>query len=715
MRKIFTAKVHWALAATCTAFFLYCLTLCRQVYPGDNGELATAAALLEIAHPPGYPLLMCLGRIAVWLLGFWSPILALNLVNAAFGAVAIALLCQCLIALDDDQRISSRITSAATSLVFAFGATAWSASTHFEVHALNLFLLTALALAALHAVSAASIRLLILADFLFGLSLCNHLSAVALSPLLLAAHWQLRSFHSLRAVSIMLAAILAPLCLYFYLPSRAPFVEALTWSGLDSFDKVRDHVTAAAYRQYLDAPAAADLLPFVRLILSRLCHDGVLLAAPLAAIELISLWKRRRWLAVGLVLSISANLVLAFVYAVPDIEPYLLPSLLSVTLLIGLFLNALMKRAYRLRIAVPSVALAAAVASCFTNYSRCNLSSRTIAADYGATLLNSAPARSLLLCASDYTGFPAIYLRYVEGVRPDLDVFGKLPTEARLQERLEFFAPRSFFEIAQAHDLITTRLSRPLVFTREPLAIVDDQFLAHDDFAAAGLLTSKSPFAVSSSDGLTNAREYLRRDYYDFKEAATAISVMLLAAERETETAPELAGRLRKRAIEIATKLDNFALSNELSSYLIRIGAFYDARKLLEYALASPTLRSGQAHRLRAPLGSVSFDLGDLDRAEDIFNLRIEVDPADPHARYHLLAIRAERLYPSGLTSELASIYRQMLDIYPHQYEIVFRLGLMQLALGDSIGAHRLFEQCRSVGHRSAEIDSLLGTLTTAP
>ncbi len=708
---------EWALpvGTGVVAFAAYAITTCPTVYPGDNGELATAAALLEISHPPGYPLLMCLGRLAVWIGGFLSPILTLNVLNAAFGAVAIALLYRCLIALADDQRTTSRIIAVVTSLLFAFGATAWSASTHFEVHALNLFLLSALALAAIHAVRAASIRHLILADFLFGLSLCNHLSSAALFPLLLAAHWQLRRSHSLRAISLLLSAFFAPLLIYLYLPVRAPFAEVLTWSGLDTFVEIRDHVTAAAYRQYLDAPTFADLLPFARLILSRLSHDGVLFAAPLAAIGLISLWKRGRWLAVGLLMSIGANLVFAFVYAIPDIESYLLPSLLICALLIGVSLNALAARTQILKYVITILTTAATIASCLVNYGRCDLSSRSIAAEYGTAILKEAPPQSLLLCASDYSGFPAIYLRYVEGVRPDVEAFGKLPTQARLQKWLELSAPSSFFEIAQAHDLITARLSRPLVFSREPLAVVDDQFLAQDDFVNAGLLTSKAPFAVSSSNGLSHAREYLRRNYYDTKEAATALTVMLLAAERESETAPELADRLRRRAIEIATKLDNFALSNELSSYLIRIGALYDARKLLEYALASPTLRSGQAHRLRAPLGSVYFDLGDLDRADRAFKQRILVDPADPHARYHLLAIRAERLRPSGPTVELSSIYRQMLDIYPRQHEIVYRLGLTRLALGDSTEARELLEQCRAFRYRTAEIDSLLAPLTTAP
>ncbi len=715
MNRVLKFDSLWPFAVAGTAFALFCLTLCRVVYPGDNGELATAAALLEIAHPPGYPLLMCLGRAAVWVFGFLSPILALNLTNAAFGAGAIALLYQTMLSLSDEERGISRIIAAATSLLFAFGATAWAASTHFEVHALGMLLMAAFVFCAITAVQSSSIRHLILADFLFGLSLCNHLSAVALFPLLLAAHWQLRKLHSLRIVSLMLPIFLAPLLLYLYLPFRAPLAEVLTWNGLDTFAKVRDHMTAAAYRQYLDAPGFADLLPFGRLLMTRLCADWIFLAAPLAGLGLIALWNRRRWLAVGLCLSIALNLAMAFFYTIPDIESYLLPSLLISALLIGVSLNALAARTRIPRYVIPLVTIAAAIASGLANYQRGDLSSRTIAAEYGTALLSEAPPQSLLLCASDYTGFPVLYLRYVEGLRPDVEVLGKLPTQARLQARLDLPASSPFFEIAQAHDQLTKRLSRPLVFTREPMAVVDDQFLSQDDFASAGLLTSKALFAVATSNVLTRSHDYLRRDYFDTKEAATAIGILLLAAERESKSTPELAERLRKRAVEIVTTLDNFALANELSSYLIRIGALSDARRLLESALVSPTLRLQQAHRLRAPLGSVYFDLGDFARAETTFSRRIEVDPTDPHARYHLLAIRAERLRASGSTSELAATYRQMLDIYPRQHEIVYRLGRALLALGDSTEARGLLEQCRAARYRPVEIDSLLGLLPTSP
>ena len=53
------------LAVFLVAFAVYSGTLCPTISAGDSGELATAAAQLGIAHPPGFPLWTLLGRTAV--------------------------------------------------------------------------------------------------------------------------------------------------------------------------------------------------------------------------------------------------------------------------------------------------------------------------------------------------------------------------------------------------------------------------------------------------------------------------------------------------------------------------------------------------------------------------------------------------------------------------------------------------------------------------
>jgi len=43
------------------AFVVYAVTVQPSVPPGDSGELISAASVLGVAHPPGYPLYMLIG------------------------------------------------------------------------------------------------------------------------------------------------------------------------------------------------------------------------------------------------------------------------------------------------------------------------------------------------------------------------------------------------------------------------------------------------------------------------------------------------------------------------------------------------------------------------------------------------------------------------------------------------------------------------------
>ena len=61
------------------AFALFAATAARTVPLGDSGELIAAAAALGVAHPPGYPLYVLLGHLALAVplavIGFWPQLM----------------------------------------------------------------------------------------------------------------------------------------------------------------------------------------------------------------------------------------------------------------------------------------------------------------------------------------------------------------------------------------------------------------------------------------------------------------------------------------------------------------------------------------------------------------------------------------------------------------------------------------------------------------
>jgi len=67
---------------------LYASGACPTVYVGDSGELVTAAAMLGIPHPTGYPLYVLLGHLWTVLLPIGEPAWRMSLFSAACGGAA---------------------------------------------------------------------------------------------------------------------------------------------------------------------------------------------------------------------------------------------------------------------------------------------------------------------------------------------------------------------------------------------------------------------------------------------------------------------------------------------------------------------------------------------------------------------------------------------------------------------------------------------------
>src|SRR5215510_4781276 len=72
---------HVAVGVMLAAAVLYWQTAAWDIVVGDSAEFTTIALTGGVAHPPGYPLLMLLGRLFSWL-PFGEPAFRVNLVSA---------------------------------------------------------------------------------------------------------------------------------------------------------------------------------------------------------------------------------------------------------------------------------------------------------------------------------------------------------------------------------------------------------------------------------------------------------------------------------------------------------------------------------------------------------------------------------------------------------------------------------------------------------
>ena len=120
------------LAVFLPALALYIATVAPSLPTGDSGELITAAATLGVAHPPGYPLYVWVGRLWLALLPWGSAALKLNLMSSVAGALAAGL-----VALAVRRLSQSALAGLAAGWLLAVSAPQWNNSIVAEVFAPN--------------------------------------------------------------------------------------------------------------------------------------------------------------------------------------------------------------------------------------------------------------------------------------------------------------------------------------------------------------------------------------------------------------------------------------------------------------------------------------------------------------------------------------------------------------------------------------------------
>lgn len=323
-----------ALAVAVVAFVVYAATaapgLSWEHNGADGGDLAAAVAVWGVPHPPGYPTYVLLGRLWSTLVPLHDVAFRLNLFSAACAALTTGLVFLIILRLcrDGEQAVPDRpayVAALAGALGFAFSAVFWSQAVIAEVYALNALFVAGLLLAVLAA-------RLDLAFLVLGLGLGNHLSLALLAPSL-ALLAPRRPRLGLRS----LAALLAGLAVYLYLPLAAARQPAINWGNPGTAEGLAWMLLGGPYRSYLFglpwAELPSRLSAWAGLIVRQLGWPGVALA-------LLGLWgmfeqapgRRRAW---ALVLAFALYSLYALGYRTADSFVFLIPAFLIAALWLG--------------------------------------------------------------------------------------------------------------------------------------------------------------------------------------------------------------------------------------------------------------------------------------------------------------------------------------------------------------------------------------------
>lgn len=382
------------------------------VTTGDAGELAAAASVLGVSHPPGYPLYALVGKAFGLLFPFGAWTHRMNALSSVLCAGALA-------SLNDALKRWGFPGPARWGALAVLGlSAAWQESmTVAEVFSLHAFLAALLLWLCAHerAVQPGPAAAL---GLVFGLSLGNHQTMVLILPALLLTPG-LRA----RAVASAAAGALLGLGVYAYLPVRAGASPPLDWGHAVT---VKSFLHVLLRRDYgslsltTEGAAAGGLPEFARQALRGLSFLG---AVPFA-LSLAGLWAwpaeaglPRRVAAAWLLAAGPAFLMLgrpAFdAQSAGVLERFALLPLIGAALLTAAFLQRCGPLSSLAAVAVAGLSLAAVPSrSARASY---------LAHDYGRSLLDTLPPGAVFVMdGGDDTFYSLAALRWAHGLRPDL-------------------------------------------------------------------------------------------------------------------------------------------------------------------------------------------------------------------------------------------------------------------------------------------------------
>jgi len=468
-------KSQWILAAILfgLSLWVYVRTLCPTVGPFDSGELISAAYVLGIPHPPGYPLYVLLGKLFTFL-PFGSIAYRVNLMSAFFGAVTVMMVFLIVYKLqslhlgksmnqEPKAKLRALLSPIVAALMLVFSPLLWRQAVIAEVFTLNAFFVALMVYVLLvwhEKIAAFRVKNstqnsvlkpaahLNLFAFLFGLSLCNHHTVILCLPAFLYFIWRtVRVGQSAsKTVKIMSASqyltmavfFLIGLSVYIYLPLRSlqnPVLDSGNPENLKNLIRVffRSDYGAFALSKLESLSSFSLGLSIFQIFdfLRSLFRNFGFLGFGIGLLGFLESLRKRllvSWLLVLIFLFSGVGFVL--LSNVPKeclmrqyvLEKfYLLPSLIF-SIWIGICMTTILEnlRIKHLSYFITAIFLILPFSLLVANYPRLNESRNYFAYNYGQDLLRTLEPNSIFIVSDDTALFTLYYLQYVEGVREDV-------------------------------------------------------------------------------------------------------------------------------------------------------------------------------------------------------------------------------------------------------------------------------------------------------
>lgn len=407
---------------------IYIQTLAPGLVKADGGELQFVLPNLGVAHPTGYPLYTLLGWLWIQIIPLGTIAWRVNLLSAVCGAFAVALV------YGSVYRLTKRpLPSLAGAFIFAFSPVFWALCSTTEVYALHATFVAAVLnlLLVWRDAQRHRFRILVLLALVYGLSLSHHRTMLLLAPGTLvyfvlespAANWRDRAARArlVRRGMLLIGAFLVGLLPYLHI-----FIHELRRNRLVE-RIVFDVILGGDFAFFLG------FRPDPIRIVWELPREQIGVAGLLLAVAgLVWLFWRQRSAAWLLLVSFLTTMAFCLFYQVPDIQDFMIPTTLILSIWAGssagylelLSPNLLGGRGRWLRAILEAGLLLVALLS-FRNYSAVERRVVDLAGgiEDQARALMTYPFESRATVLGDWEQATAArYLRVVEGLESDVMV-----------------------------------------------------------------------------------------------------------------------------------------------------------------------------------------------------------------------------------------------------------------------------------------------------
>lgn len=453
---------------------IYFISITRDIYSGDLGDLVTAANVFGVAHPPGYPLFTLSGFILSHLPIPIPPVSSVTLVSLISSLAALLFFYKFCI-----KETKNFLISLLSISILAFSYMFWLFTEIPEVFALNNFFIISIFYFAIQFYEKRKEKTLYILFFLIGLSLTNQHQIILIYPaifiLLLPT---VRTYFKKRKTIIKaIFALLLGFLPYVYIPIAASKNPPVNWnnaSNLQNFLHLvlrQDYVTFAKGDLQL-----SERIPILGVYLSSLLNNYSILIVLICVLGIFMLFKTNKTKLISFVLAFFISGPLFIYYIVPVIKDVdtlgVIERLYTQSFLIFIFflpygflfihnlIKKLLPRKFNPAVFL-LVFLIVPMQMFFYNFGKNDLSKTQIGNNLGYDLLATLPPNAIILFHGDSNTFNSWYVHYVLDFRPDVTIINNkgAGNDYFQQELYEDFLKRNPTSKLTREDVLREELS----------------------------------------------------------------------------------------------------------------------------------------------------------------------------------------------------------------------------------------------------------------